>query len=146
MRTLLDTNLLISYLLSRQPTTSATGLILRAALAGRFTLLFTAGIADELDRKLATRPDLAARIPRAHADELLLTLGAVAEVVPRLEEPYPEVGRDRKDDYLIAHAIAANADYLVSWDKDLRDLVQVDRVKIVSPAEFLAILRAASSL
>ena len=54
MRALLDTSLLISYLLSRQPTTSATGLILRAALAGRITLLFTAGIADELDHKLAT--------------------------------------------------------------------------------------------
>ena len=146
MRTLLDTNLLISYLLSRQPSTSATGLILRAALAGRFTLLFTAGIADELGDKLTTRSDLAARVPRAHADELLLTLGAVAEVNPRLGEPYPEVGRDRKDDYLIAHAIAAGADYLVSWDKDLRDLGQVDGVRIVSPPEFLRILREAGRL
>jgi putative PIN family toxin of toxin-antitoxin system len=146
MRALLDTNVLISYLLSRQPTTSATGLIIRAALVGRFTLLFTAGIADELDEKLATRPDLAARIPRADADELLLTLGTVAEVIPRLGEPYPEVGRDRKDDYVIAHAVAANADYLVSWDKDLRDLVQVDGVKVVSPPEFLALLRESGRL
>ena len=89
---------------------------------------------------------MAARIPRGQADELLLTLGEVAQVIPRLGEPYPEVGRDRKDDFLIAHALAGDADYLVTWDKDLCDLVQVDGVKMVSPVEFLDILRAAGSL
>lgn len=54
--------------------------------------------------------------------------------------------RDPDDDYLIAHALAAGADYLVSWDNDLRDLGFVDGLAIVSPPEFLRILREAGRL
>ena len=139
LRVLLDANVLISSLLSPSPT-SSTRLILTAALAGRFTVLFTPAVGRELISKCAERPDLAARIPQAAVQELLATLGAVAEHVPPLPGPFPEVGRDRKDDYLVAHAWAAGAHYLVSWDRDLCDLGRVGGVKIVSPAEFLQIL------
>ncbi len=146
LRALLDTNVLISYLLSRNPAGSSAGAVLQGALAGVFTLLFTEGIADELDRKLAERPDLAARIRRADAVALVSTLSSVAERVPRLAEPLPAVGRDRKDDYLIAHAVVARADHLVSWDKDLLDLGAVVGVRIVSPPAFLHLLRETGRL
>lgn len=61
--------------------------------------------------KITERPDLTARIPRSDVEELFRTL-----------LPYPPVRRDPDDDVLIAHAIAARADYVVSWDMDLRDL------------------------
>ncbi len=141
MRVLLDTNILISNLRSPIPATSATGVLLRVALTGGYTLLFVAGVAEELDRKLRERSDLAARISRADADDLLATLRTVAELVPRLTEPYPQIGRDRKDDFLIAHGILAGADYFVSWDKDMRDLEEIEGMRIVSPPEFLQILR-----
>ncbi len=121
MRASLDTNVLISFLLLSSPT-SSTGVVLRASLNRLFTLLFTAGVADELDRKLTERSDLAARTPAAAAAPLLAILSDVAEHLPRLSEPLPEIGGDRKDDNLIAHAVAANADYLVGWDKDQRVL------------------------
>ena len=142
MRVLLDTNLLISYLRSSQPATSATGVLLGSAQVGGFTLLFVDAVADELERKLRERPDLAARVPLADAEELVAILRDLAEPVPRLPEPYPEVGRDRKDDFLIAHAVLAAADYLVSWDKDLLELGEIEGIKIVSPPEFLRVLRA----
>lgn len=142
-RVLFDTNVLISYLRSATPATSAIGLLLRAAMSGRFTLLAVAEVIEELESKLAQRADLAAKIPLVDAQDLVATLNSVAEPVPRLPEPYSEIGRDRKDDFLIAHAVAASADYLVSWDKDLRDLHQVEGVRIVSPPEFLQILREA---
>lgn len=142
MRALIDTNLLINNLLSPAPATSATGVIFEAALSGHFTLLLTVGIIEELDRKLREDPDLARRLPRADAEELITLLSTVAERVPRLPEPYPEIGRDRKDDFLIAHSVVAHADYLVSWDKDLLDLQEVEGVRIVSPPEFLHVLRA----
>jgi predicted nucleic acid-binding protein len=53
--------------------------------------------------------------------------------------------RDPDDDFLIAHAIAANADYVISWDKDLRDLGEVDGIKLLSPPAFLHALRQADS-
>ncbi len=77
---------------------------------------------------------------------MIAILTTVAELIPRLPEPYPEIGRDRKDDFLIAHGIVSGADYLVSWDKDLLDLKEIDGMRIVSPPEFLRILREAGLL
>lgn len=145
LRVLLDTNVLISYLLSSARTTSAAGATVQAAIDGRYRLLFTAGVA-EVVRKLNERPDLAACIPRTDAADLVALMDEVADHLPRLPEPFPAIGRDRKDDFLIAHAIVAVADLLVSWDKDLTDLVEVEGVRIVSPPEFLHILRERGSL
>lgn len=143
LRALVDTNAFISYLLSRAPETSAIGAILAAAAAGRFTLLFTPGVADEIRTTIAARPDLSAKISATDIDTLLTTLDTLAEAIPRIEEELPRIGRDPKEDYLIAHAAVASADYLVSWDFDLRDLVQIAGVKLVSPPEFLGVLREA---
>jgi len=146
MRALIDTNLLIANLLSPTPATSSTGVVFQCALEGRFTLLFPVGVSEELDRKLVEDAGLATRIARADADELLAILNSVAEPIPYLSEPYPEVGRDRIDDFLIAHAIVSNADYLVTWDKDLLDLQEVEDLRIVTPPEFLRLLREAGLL
>src|SRR5687768_17222298 len=100
MRVLLDTSILISNLLSPKAAESATGMVLQLAFAGRFTLLFVHGV-EEFYRKLAVRPDLAARIPRSAAQRLIHDIRDAAESVPRLPEPYPRIGRDRKDDFLI---------------------------------------------
>lgn len=67
----------------------------------------------------------------------------LAEEIPRITEELPRIGRDPKDDYLIAHAVAAGAEYLVSWDKDLLDLDAVEGVAIVDPPGLLHAFRAA---
>jgi len=146
MRVMLDTSVLLSTLLSRNSETSSAGVLVRSGLAGAYTLLFADAVAEELGRKVRERPDLAARIPVSDAEELLAKLQAVAEPVTRLDEPYPQIGRDRNDDFLLAHAVFARADYLVSWDKDLLDLDPIDRLRIVTPPEFLAALRDAGRL
>ena len=146
MRALVDTNLLINNLLSPSPATSSTGLIFQAAVAGHFTLLLTVGVTAELDRKLREDLQLAKRLPREDAAELIALLSSVAEIVPLMPEPYPQIGRDRKDDFLIAHSVVARADYLVSWDKDLRDLTGIAGIRIVTPPEFLQVLREARLL
>lgn len=146
MRALLDTNLFISFLLSRTRLSSAVGAILAAAATGRFVLLFTPSVGDEIVRKVAERADLAARITDDDVAQLLANLGEIAETIPRIQGPLPALCRDPKDDYLIAHAKTGGADYLVSWDTDLRDMGQVDRVRIVSPSEFLHVLRDAGLL
>jgi len=51
----------------------------------------------------------------------------------------PAASRDRKDDYLLAHAIAGRADYLVSGDADLLSVDRVGGVAIVNPAGFLRV-------
>ncbi len=146
MRALLDANLFISYLLSPTPLTSAMGAILTAAAEERFVLLFTPGIAEEIVQTVAERSDLAARITPADVVAMLAELDKIAESGPRLSSPLPAISRDVKDDYLLAHAQAAHADFLVSWDKDLRDLERIQDLRIVTPPEFLRVLRAAGLL
>lgn len=146
MRVLFDTSVLISYLRSTSPETSATGAILGAALRGAVTLLAVDDFVDELVRTIDDRPDLAARISASDAGHLLALLRSIGEPVDRIPEPYLEIGRDRDDYFLIAHAAFGGADYLVSWDKDLLDLDGLDELKVVSPAAFLGVLRDAGLL
>jgi putative PIN family toxin of toxin-antitoxin system len=141
MRVLLDTNVLISYLLSRNPELSAAQAVLSAAANAKFTLLYVVEVVEEFQRELQKRPELAARIPPDRAAHLVRELRSLGTPVQKLAEPYPAICRDRNDDFLIAHAIVAEADYLVSWDRDLLDLREVGGVQIVSPPELLAILR-----
>lgn len=46
------------------------------------------------------------------------------------------LGRDAKDNYLLAMALECNADYLVSGDADLLVLKQIGNTKIVKMSEF----------
>jgi uncharacterized protein len=56
--------------------------------------------------------------------------------------PEVHVVRDRDDDMVVACALAAKADYLVSRDKDLLSLGQHEGVTMISPEAFLRVLRA----
>lgn len=44
--------------------------------------------------------------------------------------------RDREDNKILASAVEANADYLVTRDNDLLQIGEYDGVKIVNPTEF----------
>lgn len=141
MRALLDANVYLSYLLTPPARGTPPALVVEAALSGEYTLLLTAGVIRELRDTSEGKPYLAARISEAAAREFIGALGSIAEIVPELDPPLPEVGRDRKDDYLFAHAIFGQADYLVSGDGGVRAIGRIDDTRIVTPAEFLAILK-----
>ncbi len=96
--------------------------------------------------RFVTDVSLTVAITAAEVAALLANLAEIAEPVPRLPGPFAAICRDHKDDYLIAHAQAADASFLVSWDKDLLDLQSVDELRIVSPPEFLWVLRQAGML
>ena len=50
------------------------------------------------------------------------------------------VSRDPKDDKILATAKAADADFLVSADRDILDLKEYEGIKIISAETFLKIL------
>ena len=139
LRVLLDANLFISFLLVPSGR-SVPVRIVEAAIAGRFALLLTDEILTEIRRKITTKPYLAGRISLADANAVLVALETVGELVSATGREVPVIGRDRKDDHVLIGAINGHADFLVSGDKDLLVLGQVDGVQIVSPADFLALL------
>ncbi len=142
MRVLLDANIYISYLLSPASDTPPM-VVVEAAFTGAYTLLATAGVIAELRDKTATKPYLANRITQIQAERLVAIVATIAESVPEINEPLPEVGNDRKDDYLYAHALVGQANYLVSGDKGVLQVRRIGDLQLLSPSEFLQVLQQA---
>lgn len=141
LRVLLDRDLLISYLLNSDTGSSAVRVV-DAAFAGAFALLLPESVLDDVRLRRSTKPYLRQRITTDDVERLAAELGEIAEFLSPAPLPYRQLVRVPKDDFLLAHAIAAGADLLVSGDKDLLMLGRVDGVRIASPAEFLGILDA----
>lgn len=141
MRVLLDANVFISFLLHPQRQSPSARLI-RAALAGRYTLLLPEALLAEFSDRIRGKPYLAGRIAPAGVDDLAAILGAVSETVPVILTPIPAVTRDPKDDYLLAYAVVGEADVLVTGDEDLLVLGRVGAMQIVTPRVFLEWLDA----
>lgn len=141
MRALIDTNVLISVLLS--PSSSKPpAAIIDHAFANTFEFLVSETTIRELRNKVAAKPYLASRLTNDVVETFVLVISDLAAILPELEEEFPALSRDRKDDYLLFHAVTEGADFLVTGDKDLLVLERIDAARIVSPAEFVAILAA----
>ncbi len=100
-----------------------------------------------------TRPKLQARYPlltRERADKLIENLRKKASVIENVPRKFA-YARDPKDEPYINLAIAAGADYIVSRDKDLLDLMtghtkeckefrqRFRPLRVIEPQEFLKI-------
>ena len=141
MRAVVDTNLLVSYLITHR---SPIAELIDAHLArGDFVLLTSHVMLEELDRVL--------QYPRLHRYydaqtriRFVALVASLSEIVD-LPEEVPRICRDPDDDWVIACAVAGDADVIVTGDRDLLDLVQVNRIPILSARQFLALLRAEGS-
>ncbi len=127
MRLVADTNVVVSGLMWGGPPRA----ILGAAREQRISLFASAALIAELEDVLA-RPKLARRlasIGHTPADLLDRYLSLVRYVTATpLTEP---MSRDPDDDQVIACAIAAHADLIVSGDRDLLDLGHAHGIPIL---------------
>lgn len=139
MKVLFDTNVLISYLLTPNKGTVTT--IVEAGFEEKYQLLLPNEVITELKKKIAEKSYLSEKISKSSIQKFINALLTIAEVVSPITEPIPKVGRDFKDDYLLAYAIVGNADYLVTGDRDLLILKRIHKIKIVSPSKFLSVLK-----
>ena len=60
-------------------------------------------------------------------------------LIPRIT---PHQSRDPKDDMLLALCMAGSADYLITGDKDLLVLRKFEKTHIITPKQFLKIMRS----
>lgn len=139
MRILFDANILLSYLLSPNAQ-SATHLVVTRSLFSSLTILRPTPLFDELVRKVSSKPYIAQRITIQDIEEFMEILLATTEPIPEIAGPLPSVVRDPKDDYLIAYGLVGEADYLVTFDKDLLGLGRVEEMQIVLPSHFMRVL------
>jgi len=125
----LDTNVLISALLFEgTPQT-----VLRAAIAGKFELVLSPAIIQELATVLA-RPKFG--FPQDYVHNVSREIEEISILVQPTHHHEADV-RDPKDQIIIDCAVEAGSDYIVTGDQDLLVLKQVAEIAIVSPGEFL---------
>jgi putative PIN family toxin of toxin-antitoxin system len=139
-RAVLDTNLLVSYLLVHRPPIAT--LIDVHLAAEHFALLTAPALLQELDRVLRY-PRLERYYDADTRDRFVALVAALSEWV-ELPDEIPPISRDPDDDRVIACAMIGRADVIASGDRDLLQLGQVGDIPILTAAEFLAQLERIS--
>lgn len=140
-RLILDSNLYITYLLSPEPSGTASDILLEAAVRGAIELILPVDVIAEMSAVIAHRPYLRARIAPSDIEDLLVQIAPFVRQVRGYVGDPPRVSRDRKDDYLIALAVLHGANYLVTRDRDLLTLGAIFETTILDPGAMLAVLR-----
>lgn len=133
-----DTNVLVSGVLTRH---GPAGAVVAAWAEGTIDLVVGEQILREFKRVLV-RPRIRERyhVSSDTADAIAGVLRefcvmADAGDVPRV------VARDPDDDIILAYALSGNADYVVTRDDDLLALGEYRGIPILTPEQFLAVLR-----
>jgi uncharacterized protein len=139
LKVVLDSSVLVSGFLTEGGTTAT---LLSRYRQGAFALCSSPWIIEETERALL-RPRNRNRYHYRREDvrRFLDGLARSAQVfrdAPRV----PVVTRDPSDDQVIACAVAAGADYLVTGDDDMLVLAEHQGIRIITPREFLDILES----
>ena len=129
-RVVIDTNVLISGLLSARSTPAKA--VDRAVSSAQ--IVTTSETLRELIEKLLS-PTFDRYVSRERRDALLVRLAAVVEIV-NVIQPI-QTSRDPKDDKFLEAAVNGRADVIVTGDGDLLALHPFRNIAIVTPAAYL---------
>jgi putative PIN family toxin of toxin-antitoxin system len=140
MRAVADTNIVVSGLLWHGPPRQ----VLDAARNGVVSLFTSADLLAELEEVLS-REKFRERLHRAAVQlaDLVNGFAALATVV-RPAAISPVVLGDPDDDAVIACAVAASAEVIVSGDDDLLTLKRYEGIEVLKASEFLSRIQSAS--
>jgi len=140
MRVVLDTNVLVSALISAG---GPPAKLLDAWRAQRFTLVSSSEQLEEF-RAVTRHPKLRVFVQRTEAGRFVRQLRIHALVLQRL--PRVDRSSDPADNFLLAMAEAASADYLVSGDRrGVLALKTHEGTHIISARDMLAVLSIKTS-
>ena len=138
MRIVIDTNVLLSgFLWGGIPHT-----LIEQVRSNAVEMLVSAALLEEFSQVIA-RPKFASILQRTsrNPERIFDELRTLADIVIAPSLPQP-VCRDPKDDIVLACALAAKANLLVSGDSDLLTLKVFEGIPIVTPTEAVSIVGA----
>jgi putative PIN family toxin of toxin-antitoxin system len=127
-----DTNVLVSAFATRGLCADLFRLV-----AAEHELLCAEVVIVELERVLAAR----FKVPAATLTEITALLRSF-EVVPKPTARSPVSVRDPDDAWVLASALVAHADVLVSGDKDLLAVGQLPTLRILDPRGFWTLVKS----
>jgi len=128
-RVILDTNLWISFLITRNYSKLDDILFSR-----RCVLVFSGELLDEF-LEVARRPKFRRFFPASDIEELLETIQEYADFVEVRTKV--EICRDTKDNFLLSLAHDGKADILITGDADLLVLEKYNKTTILTISDFL---------
>lgn len=132
-RIILDTNVLISFVLANQSIPGKA--VLKALEEGQ--LIVSVYTLEELVEVL-NRPKFDPYISQQDRREFITYLSRVVEIT--IPTQHLEICRDPKDNKFLDAAVSANASYIITGDNDLLILNPFMKIQIVTPKDFLEIL------
>jgi putative PIN family toxin of toxin-antitoxin system len=138
MTIVVDTNVLASGLAGFRNPTNTVAMILRLWRLGVFTLVTSEYILTELSRTLQS-PYFRKRLSPQQITSAMLLLRRKTTITP-LTTTVHGVATHPEDDVILATAVSAKADYLVTGDTKLQHVRTYKAVTILSPKQFLATL------
>lgn len=131
MIVVLDTNLIISALLSPQGTSAK---IINRWEAGKFDVAVSDPLLDELERALGYE-----RINKYFRGTFIMHLREIAILVkPQIS--LEVITEDPDDNRLLECAVTSGSSYIISGDQHLLDLKEYQGIQILSPAGFIVLL------
>lgn len=140
LRVVLDTNLLVSFLLTQGRTMSR---IIDYWSDGDIVVIVSPAIVEELV-EVVQRPRL--RQQMIADPGVLIDLLSSEAIHINGDLALPGASRDTKDDKFLACAVEGEAIYIVSGDKDLLSLENFRGVAIVRPADFVDLIEASRNI
>ncbi len=139
MRAVIDTNVLLAALLWRGPPHALLEQVRAGAVAMVSSPALLAELADVIGR---AKFDAILAKTNTSRERSLVQVRQLAEVIEPPPLPQP-VCRDPDDDQVLALALAAKVDLIVSGDNDLLSLGSLEGIPILAPAQALGLVEAA---
>jgi putative PIN family toxin of toxin-antitoxin system len=133
IKIILDTNIWISYLISKNNNQWDT-----LIFSDKIQIIYSEKLLNEFI-EVTQRDKFRKFISLDDLEVILNYLGDFAIFVENIEKKYT-LCRDLKDNFLLDLAVTAEADFLVTGDKDLLEIKTLDNVRIISPTDFINLI------
>jgi uncharacterized protein len=128
-RIIIDTNLWISFLITKDFAKLDDIIFSRKGI-----LVFSQELLDEF-LEVAKRPKFRRFFAASDIEEILETIDDYADFIK--VETKIDACRDIKDNFLLSLSVDGNADFLLTGDKDLLDLIKFGETNIMTISDFL---------
>jgi len=129
-RVIVDTNLWISFLISKRQ--QELDLLLES---GTITIIFSTELLEEF-LEVSNRPKFKKFFKKSDIEDLLSQIDCFGEFVK--VKTKVDKCRDQKDNFLLSLSIDGKADFLITGDTDLLVLDKLKQTQIISWSEFIS--------
>ena len=131
LKLVIDTNIWISFVISNK-----LNFLEDIIINKKCTILFSKELLDELEVTIQ-KPKLKKYFYNNFILEMLEAFEESIEFVDVVSDL--NLCRDAKDNFLLNLAIDGNADYLLTGDYDLLEIISIKEIKIITISQFLKI-------